>query len=349
MSTLLQSINPSRSTAKAIIMSSLLAIPVLIYWLTKRDCNRPIDRSTTMSPDTVSTLFPDRPIRPLPKRRLRERLSPEVADSIKYPASTLNSVPLFQYPPYTIKDDDTAPRTGATSPSEPGGRNEFTRNYTPRRNGVVGAREDESGASSRSTLIARPSPEDHDRSSSRAYRSEQTRQAEHQLPPSAPSSVDGYDSFENTNNKKKRKIPSAGDAALGGAYGLNSDMGSHSLPGAIPLAAGIHADKSHSNGAGIDNPDSFAAGSPGFSGSGRGRLGRSVNGRSPLRTLSDGNNTWAGRPGKGSAPQWASSGRLLLFFFSYSSISPVCTVGVYPSWVRRTGTFLNGNSQGTLY
>ncbi|KAK1238544.1 hypothetical protein MKX07_004120 [Trichoderma sp. CBMAI-0711] len=35
---------------------------------------------------------------------------------------------------------------------------------------------------------------------------------EFQLVPSAASSVDGYESFENTNNKKKRKIPTTGDS-----------------------------------------------------------------------------------------------------------------------------------------
>ncbi|MBE3045804.1 hypothetical protein IMZ48_25325, partial [Candidatus Bathyarchaeota archaeon] len=47
---------------------------------------------------TFSNLYPNRPIRPLPKRRLRERLSPEAAESIRYPPST-RPTSIF-YPPY---------------------------------------------------------------------------------------------------------------------------------------------------------------------------------------------------------------------------------------------------------
>ena len=48
--------------------------------------------------DTVSHAYPDRPIRPLPKRRLRSRLPSEVADSILYPTGLGSSRPLFQVP-----------------------------------------------------------------------------------------------------------------------------------------------------------------------------------------------------------------------------------------------------------
>jgi hypothetical protein len=40
---------------------------------------------------------------------------------------------------------------------------------------------------------------------------------------------------------------------------------------------------------------SYVPGSQGLSGPGRGRLGRSSNGRSPLRALSDGSNAWSSR------------------------------------------------------
>ena len=52
----------------------------------------------TSSSATMSPVYPDRPIRPLPKRSLRERLSPEVADQIAYPiVPTSESVFNVQY------------------------------------------------------------------------------------------------------------------------------------------------------------------------------------------------------------------------------------------------------------
>ena len=92
------------------IMASLFGVAA-IYLLTRRSRWPTLDHSQIMSPDTVSSLFPERPIRPLPKRRLRERLSPEVADAIKYPASTLDNVPLFYYPPYTLKEEPVQARS----------------------------------------------------------------------------------------------------------------------------------------------------------------------------------------------------------------------------------------------
>lgn len=265
-----------------------------------------------MSPDTVSSLFPDRPIRPLPKRRLRERLSPEVADSIKYPPSTLNSVPLFQYPPYTVKDEGSSPSIGSTSPVEQGRRNDVPRNYTPRHHGVVSGPAAKADATSRSTLVTRSSPEILNRAAARPARSEQTRQAYSQPPHSATSSIDGYDSFENTNNKKKRKIPSAGDSMLSGTHGLTADVHSHAITAAVPSSGELHGDRPHHN---YSTAGSFGSSTTGISGSGRGRLGRSRNGRSPLRALSDGNTSWIGRPSKGPTPYWASTGTFLLLVF----------------------------------
>ncbi|KAH7316532.1 hypothetical protein B0I35DRAFT_409722 [Stachybotrys elegans] len=264
-----------------------------------------------MSPDTVSSLFPDRPIRPLPKRRLRERLSPEVADSIKYPASAHETSPLFYYPPYTVKEDGSSPHPGSTSPTEYGRRGDVSRSYGVPRGGVDG---DEEESVLRSTLVTRSPPEILSRESRRLSRHDQPRHADPQPPPSATSSVDGYDSFENTNNKKKRKIPSAGDSAMGaigGAHALNGELS------ALALSARAHSpvgeavgDRSYNSSAAYAGAGSLPSSSQGISGPGRGRLGRSRNGRSPLRTLPDGNNTWAGRPAKGTTPQWAQSASL---------------------------------------
>src|SRR4051794_7138445 len=56
----------------------------------------------------------------LPKRRLRERLSPEAAESIQYPPAPRIVSPLFQYP-YTLRDDE-ADLASAIRNSENGSR-----------------------------------------------------------------------------------------------------------------------------------------------------------------------------------------------------------------------------------
>ncbi|RGP77920.1 hypothetical protein FLONG3_3989 [Fusarium longipes] len=178
-----------------------------------------------MSPDTVSSLFPDRPIRPLPRRRLREKLSPEIADTIKYPSSTHETTPLFYYPPYTFKEEGSPPRINSTSPTQQVRRVEAGRNYTPRQNGKGLLDGDGEGAILRSALVTRSPPKILSRAARRHSKPDQPRTIA-QPPPSATSSADGYDLFENTNNNKKRKIPSAGDAILNGTQGLNSEMGS---------------------------------------------------------------------------------------------------------------------------
>ena len=52
----------------------------------------------SLTPDTTSPVYPDRPIRPLPKRPLRSRLSQEAADSIMYPPAPPTSSPMFYFP-----------------------------------------------------------------------------------------------------------------------------------------------------------------------------------------------------------------------------------------------------------
>lgn len=307
------SFNP---TLLAILMaiSAFLGFLALIFWLTKRHRSR-ADHSPNMSPDTVSSLFPDRPIRPLPKRRLRERLSPDVADAIKYPPSTQHSVPLFHYPPYTLKDESGHTRIESISPTDQPRRIEPPRNYTPRRNGVAVGSGEEPDSPLRTTLVTRASPEILNRAVNRPPRPEHPRSVIPQPPPSAASSVDGYDSFENTNNKKKRKIPSAGDSALFNPNGLSTDMNSHTVSNQASSPVSEWNGDRYGNVGGYSAPGSFSSNSQGISGSGRGRLGRSRNGRSPLGTLSDGNNAWAGRSSKAGGPQWASLGMCICLVY----------------------------------
>ncbi|KAI2639253.1 hypothetical protein GGS21DRAFT_506727 [Xylaria nigripes] len=247
-----------------------------------------------MSPDSTSSLFPDRPIRPLPKRRLRERLSPDVAESIKYPPVPQANTPLFVYP-YNPRDDvptaspDLVGTVGQGNGVKPG-----VLDSGFRRNGLTMAGRDDDSLmiQARRALGSRGFHESVEHGF-RVPRSAQSRQPKPQPPPSTTSSADGYDSFENTNNKKKRKIPIAGEIVLNGTHVLNE-----------PAAFGMPSPPGNGDDDGGDNvPIStpyYQSGGPlgngqGISGPGRGRYGRVRNGRSPLRALPDSNANWTGR------------------------------------------------------
>ena len=284
-------------------MPSLCGIAA-IYLLTRRSRWRSAGECKMMSPDTVSSLFPDRPIRPLPKRRLRERLSPEAADSIKYPPSTLDNVPLFYYPPYTAKEDGPAQSNGDPAGALEHGRRPDPPSFQSLRNGVRPAAGEEQESGPRSTLVTRSQPDILTRAARRPSRPDPARGADPQPPPSAASSVDGYDSFENS-NKKKRKIPSASDSVPNVAGSLSSDLSSLGISGNANSPTNDAGERLHHASAGYSAPSSYASTNQGFSGPGRGRLGRSRNGRSPLRALADGNSVWPGRPPKGGTSPWS--------------------------------------------
>lgn len=247
-----------------------------------------------MSPDTSSSPYPERPIRPLPKRRLRERLSPDVADSIEYPPTPKSSTPLF-YHPYGIREDVILNRAveAVVQPIERD-RVEYVeqRNYVSRKNGGE-EDSDEDEAAYRSRIYSRHSAD----TTGRSYRYVQkmdSRKSGPQRPASTTSSADGYDSFENTNNKKKRKIPTPGDMILNGVH-LADDVTGIGISGIDEL---IEEDGS-SFGV-YHNPSGV-----GISGPGRGRYGRIRNGRSPLGTLSDSSNWGNSRSIKQRPPQWS--------------------------------------------
>lgn len=121
--------------------------------------------------------------------------------------------------------------------------------------------------------------------------------------------LEGYDAFENTNNKKKRKIPTSG--SLGCHSSLSADLASISTSSGNGASSVILDD---TGGAG----SYYAPGNPaspvgsGISGSGRGRYGRHAgragSGRTPLAAHSP--NAWlGGRPGTGRAPNQDHIGR----------------------------------------
>lgn len=259
-----------------------------------------------MSPDAVSLLFPDRPIRPLPKRRLRERLSPEVANSIKYPSYIHDHIPLFYYPSYTTRDDNGTSTLTSINSTIQHHRDDSKRTSTLRRNGA--AMTAVINEEIRGSLVMGPSPKIQGMVIQSSVALDPLRQTMELQPiPSAASSVDGYESFENTNNKKKRKIPTTGDSLANNGLSLSSDVNalSTSIRARSPVNE-VHSNRAQLAPAGLLGNSSYVPGSQGLSGSGRGRLGRSRNGRSPLRALSDGSNAWSNRS-KAASSQWASA------------------------------------------
>jgi hypothetical protein len=260
-----------------------------------------------MSPDAVSLLFPDRPIRPLPKRRIRERLSPEVASSIKYPSHINDHIPLFYYPSYTTRDENGISALTSIGPTFQHHRDDSRRNSTLRRNGAVMTAVFKEEL--RGSLVMGPSPKIQSVVIQASAALDPLRQTmELQVIPSTASSVDGYESFENTNNKKKRKIPTTGDSLANNSLSLGSDVNalSTSMRARSPVTE-VPSNRTSLTPTGLSGNNSYIPGSQGLSGSGRGRLGRSSNGRSPLRALSDGSNIWSSRS-RATSSQWAPAG-----------------------------------------
>lgn len=243
---------------------------------------------------------PDRPIRPLPKRRLRERLSPEIADSIKYPPAPQSTPALFSYPcnlkgSFLEEDSSSGSRDF---------QRDFSSRQASRRNGT-GAEGDLDEVTPRRTAVVRAPTESLGRPARLLQKPETFRQGHSpQPPPSAASSADGYDSFENTNNKKKRKIPTAGE--MNGAHGLG-DHGlndAHSLPGGLAVTPDGPGENGNSTSVPYYGSGSFVSTGQNISGPGRGRFGRARNGRSPLQTLSDASGIWLGRGSKSRSATW---------------------------------------------
>jgi hypothetical protein len=224
------------------------------------------------SPDTSSSMYPDRPIRPLPRRSLRARLSPEQVDTIVYPDNPPSTGPLFNYPYSASEPGSRALRTGESdhhachcghTHSEPESDEE----------------EDERGAPI-------PSSPSYQYSRHLVGKSVASATGGHTKPGSTASSGDGYDSFENTNNKKKRKIPNMGSNGSHHAT-LSADLANMGI---------VHEAGTMDDG---DGPGRYYGSAPstpqhsahannsgtGISGAGRGRFGRSGSGRSERRIL----------------------------------------------------------------
>ncbi|KAL4808730.1 hypothetical protein BDV18DRAFT_157670 [Aspergillus unguis] len=219
------------------------------------------------APDTPSPVYPDRLIRPLPKRTLRSRLSVDAADSILFPPAP-PATQLFYGACATNGDVVNDSKVYAQSD---GGRDmspDSRGHHDLYENGVDFDSGDEDGP-----VVVRRSAGFRGSSLSPTPSSQQTLpgMGKEQSIKSSPTGPDGYDAFENTNNKKKRKIPTPGN------------MGSHhsSLSPEFATMALANPGSQHPSASDEGQVSTFyGTGSPaspagnGMSGSGRGRLGR---------------------------------------------------------------------------
>jgi hypothetical protein len=220
-------------------------------------------------------MYPDRPIRPLPTRSLRARLSPEQAETIVYPHNPPSAGPLFNFP-YSADERIRPHRAGA---------NDHHACHCGHSHSEVESEEDEDERngplpSSPSYAYSRPLA-GKSAGVSGAYRK----------PGSPASSIDGYESFENTNNKKKRKIPNMGSNGAHHAS-LSADVAAMGVAHAHEAGAMDEADRgARYYGSAPSTPQHTTTSSgTGISGAGRGRFGRSGSGRSERRVLANSTN-----------------------------------------------------------
>ena len=257
----------------------------------------PAAAKSSPAPDTASPIVQGRLIRPLPKRRLRDRLSDDQTESIVVPTAPPRSSPLFSIP-YAPHPEPSTPRTVRFRPERPDVAQGPESYVEVRRRDDFRAAVKPPPATAHSrlrpqgrSLYPKPSPP-------------------HLAPDSANSSVDGDESFENTNTKK-RKIPLSN--GLGAHHAaLSAEMANMGISGGEAEATAGADDPVRAvgtyYGTGLAVPPGSAA-AYGMPSPGRSRHSRSGRGsleRRPLGTSTNGVN-YSGsvaprsRPAAGSA------------------------------------------------
>ena len=243
------------------------------------------------SPDTASLIYPERAIRPLPRSRLKAKLSPEQASNITYPPEPSPASPTLQFSEQ--ENAQSGNQDGRmTNGGNPHGQYLHHRPHDhqdgrPHPHCTCGhepdSGDDEVEFDHPDYRYATPTANgtgDKTLDSVQRRLMEAARIPSHKPAPpaSAASSADGYESFENTSNKKKRKIPLSTASNMHQSQ-LSAEMASMGING--------HADGLDDDGGAaiaVQQPYSPPAGNgvgsgTGISGAGRGRYGRQ-NGRS---------------------------------------------------------------------
>ena len=261
---------------------------------------------------TISAIYPDRPIHPLPKRRLRSRLSVETAESISCPPAPTPKKPLFGIPFHSTNgySNDTGVdginnKLGSKAfQGQQFGRIDGQNGYRFRGTELDSGEDEEDGAIRRYQERSQKSQSATQTSVMEGNRGNVVKYAKMSLFPSAPpsaDSTDGYESFENTNNKKKRKIPTSGSLGV-----HHSSLSVEMAHMAISTKRDMFIETSQSDaddgvgqyyGTGSSAIPATTAGT-GISGAGRGRYGRAAartaRGRSPLGVSINGPNALQG-------------------------------------------------------
>ena len=217
------------------------------------------------SPDVSSPHYPDRPIRPLPRRRLKSRLSPEQADSIIFPLAPPYSSPIFGSSGPTSEKVHLAARSRYDNSLSCNCGGDHSDIDSEEDDGERTSRRHSSPSNHRLNKNSALAP-GYDRWGSPFSRA--------QPPDSASSSADGYESFENTNNKKKRKIPLSGLATSHTA--LAADMANMGINSPPPESISTNEGSvGQYYGTGTSAVPASNTGT-GISGAGRGRFGRTT-------------------------------------------------------------------------
>lgn len=243
------------------------------YSVTDVECTH-VDGAFNSAPDTPSTIYPDRLIRPLPRRTLRSRLSSDAADTIFYPPTPPASQ-IF----YGVSADSEE----AVNESKVYVQQTVETELSPEvdAHSFETSVELESGDEDGPVVVRRSGVRRSSLSLSASSNHPNFPNVDAPQAKSSSSGPDGYDAFENTNNKKKRKIPTPGN--LGGHHSaLSPEFASMGLASSTPAPPPAPSDSTGTY-YGSGNPASPLG--SGISGSGRGRLGRPVvrsSSRTPL-------------------------------------------------------------------
>lgn len=231
-----------------------------------------IDGAFNSAADTPSPVYPDRLIRPLPRRTLRSRLSLDAADSILYPP-TPAATQVFHGVPIDSGDveNDSKVYVQESVEHECPDCNSWHHFYEDDVSCDCDSADEDGPVVVRRSAGFRGASLSPSASSSHLQRIPVNGEGARQIK-SASAGPDGYDAFENTNNKKKRKIPTPGN--MGNNHSsLSPEFSAMGLATSAPSTpSAMTADTLTYYGVG--NPASPVG--SGVSGSGRGRLGRQV-------------------------------------------------------------------------
>ncbi|CAK4032965.1 Hypothetical predicted protein [Lecanosticta acicola] len=239
------------------------------------------------SPDTASPVFPERAIRPLPKSRLKSKLSPEQASTIIYPPDPPPISPTLSF---SAQENGTPVQQRRLTNGDAHHHHHHHHEHTEHSHCTCG----EDGDSGEDEVefdhpdYRYPLPTSNGApvkpvDSLQRRLVDASRAANKPPPPgSTASSADGYESFENTSNKKKRKIPLSGASSMHQSQ-LSAEMANMGISNTHADGAadehgvnGIASPEEHDYSAPTPPATSSASGT-GISGAGRGRFGKSRN------------------------------------------------------------------------